>query len=91
VTAFIFMLTPDAGAAAVERVTSELEAAFPEHDFTAGQADIPDFENSILAIHGSASSGEKPGRVAEPDTYEVERVKQAFQVMLDELRGWQPS
>ncbi len=35
-TTFIFTLTPDASSAAVERAIAELDAAFPQHEFLAG-------------------------------------------------------
>ncbi|QND70018.1 hypothetical protein [Tardiphaga robiniae] len=46
-TTFIFTLTPDASSAAVERVIAELDAAFPQHEFLAGDPDVGGFENTI--------------------------------------------
>jgi hypothetical protein len=59
-TTDLFMLTPETERVLVERVLGELETRFPKHEFVAGGADISEFENSILAIHGTAESIEEP-------------------------------
>jgi hypothetical protein len=91
VTTFIFMLTKDASAAKVERVVTELAAAFPDHEFLAGDADIGGYENSILAMHGSAGDVDDPGLIALPDKSDVDRVHQGFRQILLDLEGWKPS
>ncbi|KQW22828.1 hypothetical protein ASC80_05665 [Afipia sp. Root123D2] len=90
-TTFLFMLTPATERVLVERVTQELDDQFPEHEFIAGGADIPEFENTILAVHGTAGKGEVPGIVRVPDEAEVQRVKDAFAVILEGVRDWKPS
>lgn len=90
-TTYLFMLTPETEESLVDRVLSELEQQFPEHEFVAGGADIPEFENSILAIHGTAGSGEVPGVVQAPDNAEVEDVKEAFAAILEAAKNWKPS
>ena len=90
-TTFLFMLTPETERVLVERVTQELDDQFPEHEFIAGGADIPEFENTILAIHGTAGSGEEPGIMQAPDEAEVQRVKEAFAVVLEGMQDWKPS
>lgn len=90
-TTDLFMLTPETERVLVERVTHELAEQFPEHEFVAGGAHIPDFENSVLAIHGTAGSGEVPGIVKAPDAAEVERVKKAFAAILEGAQDWKPS
>lgn len=88
---FLFMLTPETERVLVERVTHELAEQCPEHEFLAGGADIPEFENSILAIHRTAGSDEVPGAVQTPDETEVQRVKEAFAVILEGAKDWRPS
>jgi hypothetical protein len=90
-TTFLFMLTPDSESALVERVSIALEAQFPAHEFAAGGADYPEFENSILAVHGTAGSGETPGVVHPPEPKEVQRVKEAFASILNESKNWKTS
>lgn len=90
-TTYLFMLTPETERALVDRVLGELEQRFPEHEFVAGGADIPEFENSILAIHGAAGSGDEPGVIRAPDQTEVEEVKEAFAAILSTSRNWKPS
>jgi|EndMetStandDraft_8_1072994.scaffolds.fasta_scaffold81966_1 hypothetical protein len=77
-TAFIFTLTPDASSAAIERVIAELEAAFAQHEFLAGAPDVGGFENTVLALHGRAGSGDLPGEIMLPKLAEVSEVKMAF-------------
>lgn len=90
-TTFLFMLTPESESALAERVTSELEAQFPEHEFVAGGADYPEFENSILAVHGTAGSGETPSVIPPVDPGDVQRVKETFATILKESQTWKPS
>jgi hypothetical protein len=90
-TTFLFMLTPETERVLVERITHELAEQFPEHEFVAGGADIPEFENSILAIHGTAGSGDEAGIVVRPDEAEVQRVKEAFAAILEGAQDWKPS
>lgn len=90
-TSFLFMLMPETERVLYERVLHELEQEFPEHEFIAGGADIPEFENSILAIHGTAGSGDEPGIVKHPDEAEVQRVKDAFAAILKGAQDWKPS
>lgn len=90
-TTFLFMLTPETERVLVERVTHELAEQFPEHEFVAGGADIPEFENSILPLHGSAGDVENPGTVERPDETDVQRVKEAFAVILEGAQDWKPS
>lgn len=90
-TTFLFMLTPETERVLVERVTHELAEQFPEHEFVAGGADIPEFENSILAIHGPPQSSENPGLVGAPDRAELQRVKEAFAAILEGAQDWKPS
>lgn len=90
-TTFLFMLTPETERVLVERVTHELAQQFPEHEFIAGGADIPEFENSILAIHGTAGSGGESQIVQKPIEAEVNRVKNAFAAILDGAQDWKPS
>jgi hypothetical protein len=90
-TTYLFMLTPETERVLVERVTHELAEQFPDHEFIAGGADIPEFENSILAIHGTAGSGDEPGIVRAPDAAEVQRVKEAFSSILEGAQDWKPS
>lgn len=90
-TTFLFMLTPETERVLVERVTHELAEQFPEHEFVAGGADIPEFENSILALHGTAGDLETPGTVVQPDPAEVQRVKDAFAAILEGAQDWKPS
>jgi hypothetical protein len=90
-TMFIFTLTPDASSAAVERVIAELDAAFPQHEFLAGDPDVGGFENTILALHGSAGSGDLPGEIILPNLAEVSEVKMAFRQINEGLKGWKPS
>ncbi|MDR6659748.1 hypothetical protein J2W51_002318 [Tardiphaga robiniae] len=90
-TTFIFTLTPDASSAAFERVIAELEAAFPQHEFLAGDPDVGGFENTILALHGSAGSGDFPGEVILPNLTQVSEVKMAFGQIIEDLKGWKPS
>jgi hypothetical protein len=87
---FIFMLTPETERLLAERVQAELYAQFPEHHFEAGQADIPEFENTILPLHGTEDE-EEPGKSAIPDGDEVQRVKDAFETILDKMTGSEPS
>lgn len=89
-TTFIFMLSKGVGAAAVERVLTELATAFPQHEFLPGDADIGGYENSILAMHGSAGS-DQPDTVALPDPDEVANVNAAFRRIVKSLEGWKPS
>lgn len=88
---FIFMLTPETERLLAERVQTELYAQFPDHHFEAGQADIPEFENTILPLHGTAGDEETPGKVVIPDGDEVQRVKDAFGTILEKIRSWKPS
>ncbi|SNS35382.1 hypothetical protein SAMN05216374_0946 [Tardiphaga sp. OK246] len=88
---FIFTLTPDASASAVERVIAELDAAFPQHEFLAGDADIGGFDNSILAVYGSAGSGDLPGETILPNMAQVSEVKMVFRQIIEDLKGWKPS
>jgi hypothetical protein len=90
-TTFIFMLTKEAGDAAVERVITELGAAFPQHEFIAGEASIGGYENSILAMHGSAGSIEEPGTVIFPKESDVTAVIATFRQIIEDLKGWKPS
>jgi hypothetical protein len=90
-TTFIFTLTPDATSAAFERVIAELEAAFPQHEFLAGDPDVGGFENTILALHGSAGSGGLPGEIMLPKLAEVSEVKMAFRQIIEDLKDWKPS
>ncbi|WP_441277759.1 hypothetical protein AB7783_12155 [Tardiphaga sp. 172_B4_N1_3] len=90
-TTFIFTLTPDASSAAVERVIAELDAAFPEHEFLAGDPDVGGFENTMLALHSSAGSGDLPGEIILPDLAQVSEVKIAFRQIIEDLKGWKPS
>jgi hypothetical protein len=90
-TTFIFTLTPDASSSAFERVIAELDAAFPQHEFLAGDPDVGDFENTILAMHGSAGSGDLPGEIILPNMAQVSEVKMAFRQILEDLKGWKPS
>lgn len=90
-TTYLFMLTPETERVLVERVTQELAEKFPQHDFLVGGADIPDFENSILAVQVTAGSGEVPGIVRAPDAVEVQRVKEAFADILEGAQDWKPS
>ena len=49
-----------------------LKAEFPEHVFEAGQAEHPEFNDSILPIFGTASADtDKPSFIVEPDKVEV--------------------
>lgn len=90
-TTFLFMLTLETERVLVERVMYELAEQFPEHEFVAGGADIPDFENSILAIHGPPESSENPGVVKPPVKAELQRVKEAFAAILEGAQDWKPS
>lgn len=90
-TTYLFMLTPETEQALVDRVIHELEQQFPEHEFLGGGADIPEFENSILAVHGTAGSGEDPGTARVPNQVEVQTVKEAFAAILEDARNWKPS
>ena len=85
-TTYLFMLTPETEETLVDRVTSELEKQFPEHDFVAGGADIPEFENSILPIHRSASEAEMI-----IDETDVQIVKEAFADIIAAAKNWKPS
>ncbi|MGM4886028.1 hypothetical protein AB8A20_11760 [Tardiphaga sp. 604_B6_N1_1] len=90
-TTFIFTLTPDASSAAVERAIAELDAAFPQHEFLAGDPDTGGFENTILALHSSAGSGDLPGEIVLPNLAQVSEVKMAFRKIVEDLKGWKPS
>lgn len=69
----------------------ELETRFPKHEFVAGGGDIPESENSILAIHGTVGSIEEPGTTIAPDETEVQTVKEAFAAILEGAQDWKPS
>ncbi len=88
---FIFVLTPEAGDAAEERMLTELYAAFPEHEFLLGEPDSIPFENSILVVHGSVGNSDDLGIVRSLNPADVEEVKAVFRRLLDDLRGWKPS
>lgn len=88
-TAFLFMLTPETERVLVERVRHELKEQFPEYEFVAGGADLPGFENSILAIHGTAGSIDEPE--IRPIEADVQRVKEAFATILHGARDWKSS
>ncbi len=90
-TTFLFMLTPETERLLVERVAHELADQFPEHEFVAGGADIPEFENSILAIHAAAGDPENQGAAQAPSEAEVQRVKDAFAAILEGAQDWKPS
>jgi hypothetical protein len=90
-TTFIFMLTKDAGAFTVERVLHALSSEFPQHEFLAGDADVGGYENSILAMHGSAGDVADPGLVVLPDKSDVDQVNHAFRQIVVDLKGWKPS
>lgn len=90
-TTFIFMLTPETERLLAERVLDALSNQFPEHEFEAGVADIGEFENTILPLHGTAGEVENPGRVIVPSATEVRDVRQAFQQILAEVKDWKPS
>ena len=90
-TIFIFMLTRDPRESVVDKVLTELKAAFPQHDFLAGDPDMNGYENSILAIHESAGGGDEPGVVVLPDADELADVAAAFADILTSLRSWKPS
>ncbi|MES2749760.1 MAG: hypothetical protein V4661_00135 [Pseudomonadota bacterium] len=87
-TTFLFMLTPETERVLVERVRHELKEQFPEYEFVAGGADIPEFENSILAIDGRASSIDEPEIAQTPNEVDVQRVKKAFATILHDARDW---
>jgi hypothetical protein len=91
ITTFIFTLTPDATSAAFERVIADLEAAFPQHDFLAGTPDVGGFENTILALHRSAGSGDLPGEIILPNLAQVSELKMAFRQIIEDLKRWKPS
>jgi hypothetical protein len=85
------MLTSKDGPAAVERVLTELNTAFPTHEFLAGDATIGGYENSILAMHGSAGGADKPGSITLPNEQNVKDVMAAFRQIVGSLKGWNPS
>lgn len=88
-TTYLFMLTPETEEALVDRILSELEQRFPEHAFVAGGADIPEFENSILPIHRSAS--DEGGAEMIIDETDVQIVKEAFAAIIEAAKNWKPS
>lgn len=90
-TTYLFMLTPETERILVQRVLGELEKQFPEHEFVAGGADIPEFENSILPLRGMAGDFEEPGSVVIPDETEVQHVSDAFAAILEGAQDWKPS
>jgi hypothetical protein len=68
-----------------------LEAAFPQHEFLAGDPDVGGFENTILALHSSAGSGDFPGEIILPNLTQVSEVKMAFGQIIEDLKGSKPS
>lgn len=91
-TTYIFMLAPETETRLKARILHALNAEFPEHDFEAGPADYPEFNDSILPIIGTAGTDpDKPGRIVEPDKIEVALVRNAFAEMIEKLRDWKPS
>jgi hypothetical protein len=64
---------------------------FPQHEFLAGDPDVGGFENTILAVHGSAGSGDLPGETTLPKTGGSSEVKMAFRQIIEDLKGWKPS
>ena len=90
-TTFVCLLSPDAGASFAERVVSGLDAAFPQHQFLAAEAEAAGFENTFIAVHGNAGSGDEPGTITLPFKVDVGNVNEAFQSILRDLKGWKQS
>jgi hypothetical protein len=86
-TTFIFMLTSETQERLAYRVLDRLNEEFPQHEFIAGSADYPEFENTILPAHGETGPGQLSSRVR----LEVFTVKEAFQRLLSNLQDWKPS
>jgi hypothetical protein len=82
------MLTPETANRLNGRVLSTLKAEFPEHAFEVGRTDHAEFHDSIVPLIGTASTdADKPGRIVEPDKTEVAMVRNAFAILLEDLRA----
>lgn len=86
---FIFMLTRETQDRLAFLVLERLTEKFPQHEFIAGSADHPEFENTILPAHGEPGPG--PSKALLTARLEVLAVKEAFQRLLADLRDWKPS
>jgi hypothetical protein len=86
-TTFIFMLTRETQERLAYRVLDRLNDEFPLHEFIAGSADYPEFENAILPAHGESDPEQQTSKVR----LEVLTVKEAFQRILFDLRDPTPS
>ncbi|OYU91101.1 MAG: hypothetical protein CFE29_09920 [Bradyrhizobiaceae bacterium PARB1] len=79
---FVFMLTPYAEEDEIEKVRSELQVLFPQHEFLTNLEGLEDIENDI-AVFSEPSHGN--GHVESaiwPDEAEIDRVKAAFFALL---------
>lgn len=85
------MLTPETEQLLAERVLIKLSLQFPEHEFEAGVADVEEFENSILPVQDSTNEASRFGEFTLLDRTELQRVRDAFDVILVEAKDWNPS
>lgn len=63
---------------------TDLEDQFPQHDFVAGDARFPEYEENVLATL-------EPGASGPPDPVAIAEVSAFFRLKLQEINGWKPS
>ena len=81
---FIFALNPGTPNSVIFRMLTELEEAFPQHDFVAGDTRFEVSDQAILAILENDDA-------QQPKTTEFAEVSAFFRATLKELEGWKPS
>jgi hypothetical protein len=79
---FAFMLTRYAEEDEIEKVRSELQELFPQHEFLSNLEDLEDVENDIAVVSEPSHSNGHVQAAIFPDEAEIDRVKAAFFALL---------
>lgn len=79
---FVFMLTSYAEQDEIEKVRSELQALFPQHEFLTNIEGLEDIENDIAVVSEPVRTNGHVEEFAFPDENEIQRVKAAFFALL---------
>lgn len=80
----MFLLKKNASKAQIFRVLTDLEDQFPQHDFVAGDARFPEYEENVLATLELGNS-----KTADP--VDIAEVSAFFRLKVAEIDGWKPS
>ena len=89
---FMFCLSKDSTAVQYGRAQEQLEAQFPQHEFERVWDWEPAINNALIPVMSEPHPTE-PDRLVmkEIPGRDIAEVKEAFEVIVDDLKTWRPS